>query len=164
MANRSWTKMAALAIGVAFGSGACARRYHVRPDHLARAEEQQRAGDTEVALPALTRDREPTFLRYASIKRLEGTEPGTGLQEVVARDPRTGLRIPGWIVTGISLLPVALGVSAFASGHEENGIPLVIAGGLMLSTGVTLLLFGYTLDGSEAPAASPGMPASLEGP
>jgi hypothetical protein len=140
----------------------CSSRYFVRPAHLEQARAVQATGGGDVAIPAVDRDREPTFLRASTVRQTLGTDP-YGLLEVSARDLRPGLRITGWIVGGMGAVLGLTASGTYSAGSDFDAVTtiLLVQGVVLLAAGVPLLVLGYTIDGPESDRPSPGMPAAL---
>lgn len=140
----------------------CTRRYFVNPAHPPRA-----FASPDAAVPALTNDREPTFIRASAIRRQEGVDP-TGLLAVRARDARNFLRTMGWIPTAIGAIcgTVALSFLPADGGGDEDMIPFIFAVEAIthLAIGVPFLVVGYTSTGAEVDGPTPGMPLRLGDP
>lgn len=141
----------------------CTRRYFVNPAHVQRAQAVHQA-----TVPALTNDREPTFILASAIRRNEGVD-GTGLLAVRARDARNFLRTTGWIATGMGLLFGSVAVSFVGnddpgSAESEIATAFGIEAIVNLAAGVTFLALGYSSTGAEEDEPSPGLPVRVTDP
>lgn len=152
-----------LAVVVLFSGAGCTRRYFVNPAHLPRA-----LATADAHVPALTNDREPTFILASAIRRQELADV-SGLLAVRARDARTFLRTTGWIATAIGAVFGTVAVSFL--GNDDPGSlesELLFAFGIdaivNLAIGVPFLVVGYTSTGAEEEGPSPGMPLRLTDP
>ncbi|MBI2895009.1 MAG: hypothetical protein HYY06_15750 [Deltaproteobacteria bacterium] len=148
---------------VAIVASACSSRYYVRGDHLQRASALEAQTAQDVALPALDRGGDPTYLRVRSIRKVGMVELATGLQEVSARDGRRALKIIGWILGGIGLV---YGVMAIAAAEDDEDLAILFGttGASLGAPGITLLVLGYSLPGPEADAPGPGLPPTVQSP
>lgn len=117
-----------------------------------------------MALPALDRDRDQTFLRYEAIRKIGMVELATGLQEVSARDVRKSLKINGWILSALALVYGVTAIAVANDGDEDMAVLFGATGATIAAPGITLLILGYSLQGPEADGPSPGMPATILGP
>ena len=155
--RRGWL----LALSLLLVTSGCTRRYSVRPTHLARAQAVPAA-----VIPALTDEREHTFIRADKIRRFDGLD-GTGLQQVRARDARNFLRVTGWIPTVIGVACGTFAVPALmddSPGSDDVALIFGVEALVHLAIGIPFLIVGYLTNGAEEPGPSPGMPALITDP
>lgn len=136
----------------------CSSRYYVRPQHYEAAQQARMTTGQDVSIAALDSDRAPTYLRVARVGRTVGLDP-YGLLEVRASDSRPGLSITGWCVAGMGGVLGITGASLMAVEETQDvATILFLQSGIFIAAGVALLLIGYSGDGPETDAPTPGMP------
>lgn len=144
-------------------SAGCTRRYFVRPSHQARA-----TSTVDAVIPALTNERDPTYLEAAAIRRIEGVD-ALGLHAVRARDARNFMRTTGWIATGFGVIFASFAVPLLldrdpSSDGDAMALAFSVDMVVHLAVGIPFLVLGYASDGAEEPGPSPGMPLTLAEP